>query len=330
MTTPSLFEPQLRRHATSSTHFVSIIPYSPSASSTHLNLVDSAMDSGAKAQPTTTPHESSYHPLSLSQLRENYRALHHKLRGSAVPYKMYHTFHDKLSLLPYIKITSCICLGLGSLTGVEGRRLSALDVEDRDVSLHQLVILTMILDTDLLGARHTVRNVWFQEPVFSKTDEIFLEGLGFTALQFPTAMEKITSNTFVFAPRVPYFLTAGVFTACHPALYIGNRLDYLVKQLSGTVAKHSLDPSPLMVLGSLTRFRDASLLVPLPVLEDSPHSWTRVTGIHWLRKEGERGTAAELSEQDEGSDGQESRKYLMLVIANEHEQVISIKLMASI
>ncbi len=261
------------------------------------------MNSGAKAQSTTAP---SYHTLSLSQLRENYRALHHKLEGSDVPYKMYHTFHDKLSLLPYIEITNCLCLGIGSLTGIEGQRTSALDVEARDNSLHQLVILTMILETDLLGARHTIRNVWFQDLSFTETDEIFLESLGFTALQFPTALEKITSNTFVFAPRVPYFLTAGVFTACHPALYIGNRLDYLVKQLSGTVGKHPLDPLPLMVLETLTRFRDASLLVPLPVLEDSPYSWTRVTGIHWLRNEGEGGTAAEHSEQEEVSNYQES------------------------
>ena len=120
----------------------------------------------------------------------------------------------------------------------------------------------MILDTYLLGTKHTIRNTWFQEPDFSQTDEIFLKSLASIVVQFPTALEKITSNTFVFAPRVPYYLSVGVFTACNPALYMGNRLDYLVKQLSGTVAKHSLDSLPLMVLETLTRFRDASQLVP--------------------------------------------------------------------
>ena len=258
------------------------------------------MDSTAIAQSQNAPHEPSYHSLSLSEIQENYQALYHKLRGSDVSYKMYHTFFDKLNLLPDIEITNCVCLGLGSFTGVEGQRLSASDVEEREDSLHQLVVLTMILDTDLLGARHAVRNVWFQEPVFSQTDDIFLESLGFTVVQHPKALEKITSNTFVFAPRVPYYLTVRVFTACHPALYIGNRLDQLVKQLSGTVAKHSLDPLPLMVLETLTRFRGASRLVPLPVLEDSPFGWTRITGIHWLRKEGEGGTLGEYCEQEEG------------------------------
>ena len=288
------------------------------------------MESTAIAQAQTAPHEPPYHSLSLSEIQENYQALHEKLRGSDVAYTMYHTFHDKLSLLPDIEITNCVCLGLGSLTGVEGQRLSALDVERREDSLHQLVVLTMILDTDLLGAKHAIRNAWFQEPSFSQTDEIFLKGLGFTALQFPTAMEKITSNTFLFAPRVSYYLILEVFTACHPALYIGNRLDQLVKQLSGTVATHSLDPLPLMVLETMTRFKDASRMAPLPVLEDSPYSWTRVTGIHWLRKEGEGGTPAEHSEQEGGLNCQESREQLMSVIADEHEQAISRTVMVSI
>ena len=232
---------------------------------------------------------------------------------------MYHTFHDKLNLLPDIEIANCVCIGLGSFTGVEGQRLSASDVADRENSIHQLVVLTMILDTDLLGARHAVRNAWFHDPVFSQTDDIFLESLGFTVVQFPMILEKITLNTIVFAPRVPYYLTVGVFIACHPALYIGNRLDYLVKQLSETVARHSLDPLHLMVLETLTRFKDASWLVPLPVLEDSPYSWTRVTGIHWLRKGREEGTPAEHGEQEEGLNCQENREYLRKVIANEHE-----------
>ena len=276
------------------------------------------MDSTATAQSQNAPHEPSYHSLSLSEIQENYQALYNRLKGSDVFYKMYHTFNDKLDLLPEIEITNCVCLGLGSFTGVEGQTLSAEDVADRENSLHQLVILTMILDPDLLGAKHTVRTSWFQEPGLSQTDEIFLNGVGFTALQFPTALEKITSTTFVFAPRVPYYLTVGVFTACHPALYIGNRLDYLVQQLSVTVEKHSLDPLPLMVLETLTRFKDASRLVPLPVLEDSPYSWTRVTGIHWLREGGEGGTPAEHDEQEEGLNCQESREYLMTVIADEH------------
>lgn len=281
------------------------------------------MDSTAIAQSQTAPHEPSYHSLSLSEIQENYQALHHKLRGSEVAYNMYQIFHDKLNLLQDIEITNCVCLGLGSFTGVEGQRLSALDVADRENSLHQLVVLTMILDTGFLGAKHNVRNAWFQEPDLSQTDEIFLKGLGFTVLHFPMILEKITSNTFVFAPRVPYYLTVGVFTACHPVLYIGNRLDQLVKQLSGTVARHSLDPLPLMVLETLTRFKDASRLVPLPVLEDSPFSWTRVTGIHWLQKEGEGRTSAEPSEQEEGLNCQESREYLMSVITDEHAQAIS-------
>ena len=122
----------------------------------------------------------------------------------------------------------------------------------------------------------------------------------------------------------------GVFTACHPALYIGNRLDYLVQQLSVTVEKHSLDPLHLMVLETLKRFKDASRLVPLPVLEDSPFSWTRVTGIHWLRKEGEGETPAEHGEHEEGLNCQESREYLMTVIADEHEQAISQTVIMSI
>ena len=278
------------------------------------------MDSPATAQLQDVPHEPSYHSLSLSETQENYQALYHNLKRSGISSKLYHTFNDTLSLLPAIEITNCVCLGLGSFTGAEGQRLSAEDVADRENSLHQLVILTMILGPDHLGAKNNVRKSWFQDPGISQTDEVFLNGLGFTALQFPAALEKITPTTFVFAPRVPYYLTVGVFTACHPALYIGNRLDYLVQQLSVTVEKHSLDPLPLMVLEALRRFKDASRLVPLPALEDSPFSWTRVTGIHWLRKEGEGETSAEHGEQEEGLKIQDSREYLMTVIADERSR----------
>ena len=265
------------------------------------------MDSTAIAQPQTGLHEPLYPSLTLSEIQQNYQVLHHKLRIPEVAYNIYHTFYDTLKLLPDIEITNCICLGLGTLTGVEGQRLSALEIIGRENSLHQLVVLTMLLDTDLLGARHAVRDLWIQDPEFSETDHVFLESLGFIVLKHPKALEKITSNTFVFAPCVSYYLTVEVLTACHPALYMGNRLDHLVKQLSVTVAKHSLDPLPLMVLETLTRFRDASRLVPFPVLEeDSPLSWTRITGIHWLRKEGEGGTLGEYCEQEERMIHQES------------------------
>ena len=288
------------------------------------------MDSTATAQSQNAPHEPSYHSLSLSEIQENYQALYHELKGSDVSHKLYQTFNDKVDLFPDIEITNCVCLGLGSFTGEEGQRLSAEDVANRENSLHQLVILTLILDPDCLGAKHTVQNLWFQEPGLSQIDENFLKSLGFTTLQFPTALEKITSTTFVFAPRVPYYLTVAVFSACHPAVYIGNRLDYLVQQLSVTAEKHSLDPVPLMVLETLTRFKDASRLVPLPVLEDSPYSWTRVTGIHWLRKEGEGETPAEHGEQEEGLNCQESQEYLITVIADEYEQAIAQTVMMSI
>ena len=116
------------------------------------------MDSPATAQSQTAPYEPSYRSLSLSEIQENYQALYHKLKGSDVFYKMYHTFYDKLNLLPDIEMTNYVYLGLGSFTAVERQRLSAEDVANRENSLHQLVILTMILDPDLLGAKHTVRN----------------------------------------------------------------------------------------------------------------------------------------------------------------------------
>ena len=140
MSPPLSFGPLLRRRATSSTLFFSISPHSPNPSSTQLNPVNLSMDSAAIAQSQTAPYEPSYHSLSLSEIQENYQALHHKLRGSDVPYNMYHTFHDKLSLLPDIEITNCVCLGLGSLTGPEGQRLSASDVAPRENSLYQLVV----------------------------------------------------------------------------------------------------------------------------------------------------------------------------------------------
>ena len=271
--------------ATSSALLVAISLHSLSPSSTQLKLGKISMDTTAIAQSQNAPHEPSYHPLSLSELQEKYQALYHKLRGSDVSYKMYQTFYDKLSLLPDIEMTNCVCLGLGSLTGLEEQRLSVEDVEKREDSLHQLVVLTMILDTDLLGARHAVRDVWLQDPEFSETDHIFLESLGFTVIQHPKALEKITSNTFVSAPRVHPIIIAMVFITCHPALYIGNCLDRWIEMLSPD------DAFP--VLETLTCYQDASRLVLFPVLEDSPYSWTRVTGIYWLRKEGEGWAPAE-------------------------------------
>ena len=180
-------------------------------------------------------------------------------------------FDNKLAL------TQCICLGLGpfALDGACTDDEIPMRREDSNTSLHQLAVLTVILT--LLADRHKIRNVYFQDPAFTKVEGEFLRTLGYTVLEDPAAFQHMSPATFLFAPFLGHDTAAKALQVAFPALFIGNspaeclesigRWDNLV-----TVFHESI--------GLFRQFKDAtSAGEPLPSFDHE--CWTADTTVHW-------------------------------------------------
>ena len=93
-----------------------------------------------------------------------------------------------------------------------------------------MAFLTVLLP--LLRPHHRIQEICFQGPISNDAEIAFLEDeLGYTVLETPHAFDKITTETFVFAPYVPEQIVAEALERAHPALYIGNDIDERIQQL---------------------------------------------------------------------------------------------------
>lgn len=121
-------------------------------------------------------------------------------------------------LPPNVRITQCVCLGLGRLSPKDEEQQH---IEQSKVVMEQMVFLTVVLDT--LRRAHPMPDVIFQDPAFTEVEIGFLEGLGHTVLQDPKAYERLksTAATFVYAPFPFNFVVADVFKTCQPTLFLG-------------------------------------------------------------------------------------------------------------
>ncbi|MCJ1465599.1 hypothetical protein MMC07_004218 [Pseudocyphellaria aurata] len=115
-----------------------------------------------------------------------------------------------------VNITSCVCLGLGSLAGVDGAK----------ASWYELVALISILD--ILKEKYQIEHVYFQDPTFNDMDKTFLAKLGYTVLERPDASNKMNQDTFLFAPHLEYKHIAAALEIAHPSLYMGTALEFWV------------------------------------------------------------------------------------------------------
>ena len=176
-----------------------------------------------------------------------------------------------------VKLTKCICLGLGNFNIVPSKKdasLSGGQPRKSLQSLHQLAILTVMLE--ILAESHSIQEVYFQDPAFTKVEKKFLQSLGYTVLENPAAFSEMSVSTFLFSPFIGYDVTSCALAVSFPALYIGN---CPAKVLEGLRLPKGRDTEE--IIGNFTRFRDAFVDGELlPRFEQ--HFWTKGTTVHWM------------------------------------------------
>lgn len=172
-----------------------------------------------------------------------------------------------------IRLTKCICLGLGNFNIVPSKKDASQSSGQPRRSLHQLAILIVMLQ--ILVDGHSIQEVYFQDPAFTKVEKKFLQSLGYTVLEDPAAFEKMSASTFLFAPFNGYDVACSAFAVSFPALFIGNSPAKVLEGLR--VPKNSHREQFIAVF---ERFQNAVVDGELlPRFEE--HSWTRNTTVHW-------------------------------------------------
>ena len=173
-----------------------------------------------------------------------------------------------------IRLTKCICLGLGNFNIVPSKKDASQSSGQPRISLHQLAILIIMLQ--ILVEGHSIQEVYFQDPAFTKVEKKFLQSLGYTVLEDPAAFEKMSASTFLFAPFVAYDVASSAFAVSFPALFIGNSPAKVLEGLRLLGTGHRED-----IIAIFDRFQNAVVDGELlPGFEE--HSWTRKTTVHWL------------------------------------------------
>ena len=190
------------------------------------------------------------------------------------------TYHQALQKLFHVdhgtKLTQCICLGLGSFEEVVAEE-GVPQLHDSNTALHQLAVLTVMLR--LLHDRHGIQEVIFQDPAFTPIEKAFLQSLGYTVLENPAAIERISAGTFLFAPFLGYPIAARALAVAFPALYIGNGPARYLESLR-YFGNHPEEELQWMV-NIFERFQTATLEgKPLPSFDQE--NWTKKTTAHWL------------------------------------------------
>ena len=196
---------------------------------------------------------------------------------------MYHQALMKIFDVDHgIKLTKCICLGLGNFNIVAGKEDGSQSLHEPWISspselrtsLHQLAVLIVMLQ--FLAEGHSIQEVYFQDPAFTKVEKRFLQSLGYTVLEDPAAFAKMSASTFLFAPFVPYDVAFSAFSVSFPALYIGTKPPKNLASFQLPGEGHADE-----IVAIFDRFEDAAVdEEPLPVFEQ--RSWTKDTVVCWL------------------------------------------------
>ena len=192
--------------------------------------------------------------------------------------------------LPGVKITQCVCIGLGNITRPFRHLESvghAAGLGKRNDSLLQLAALYIILE--LLAETHAVENVYFQDPNFTDFEESFLRGQGYNIVYDPEAFNLVDSTTFLFAPVVAGFIGAKALEHASPALYIGNCINSTMKSVSDPDLSYDPEERKL-ILKALRRFRKETVALDIPFCKQ-----------YWLGS----GSARMLLPEEETSSGSE-------------------------
>ena len=173
-----------------------------------------------------------------------------------------------------IRLTKCICLGLGNFNIVPSKKEFSWSSGQRDTSLHQMAVLIVLLE--ILVEGHSIQEVYFQDPAFTKLEKKFLQSLGYTVLEDPAAFEEMSASTFLFAPFIGWDVASCALAVSFPALFVGNSPAKVLENLRLPDTNYGEK-----IIGIFTRFQNAVVDGELlPRFEQ--HSWTEKTTVHWL------------------------------------------------
>ena len=176
-----------------------------------------------------------------------------------------------------VNITQCICLALGNFGKRPGEDI---DFGEFTGPLHQLAVLTVLLQ--VLGTKHDIQNVYFQDPQFQPVEIQFLESLGYTVLDDPEAFDMMSASTFLFAPYCPDYVMCMALEPSSPALYVGND----PQQVGWNIMNRPDGPERARALQIDTFFRfDVSTKGNEPMMMPAfdQAEWLTRAHVRWLR-----------------------------------------------
>ena len=116
-----------------------------------------------------------------------------------------------------LQITSCLCLGLGSLSRKRDTHESS--------ARHMSQLIAFETSIEMLKQKHTISQVFFQDPSFNPVDRVFLESRGYTILESPASNTHVNEQTYLFMPFVPFNVALATLRKCFPTLVLGQRFD---------------------------------------------------------------------------------------------------------
>lgn len=120
-----------------------------------------------------------------------------------------------------LRITSCLCLGLGSLCSELGR------FETHNLSaIHMNQLIAFETSISMLRQQHEISHVYFQDPVFNPVDRAFLESRGYTMLESPASNTVLNEETYLFMPYVPFGVALATLRECFPILVLSYRIEW--------------------------------------------------------------------------------------------------------
>ena len=117
-----------------------------------------------------------------------------------------------------LQITSCLCLGLGSLS-------NRCDTHEYSAKImNQLIAFETSIG--ILRQQHTILHVYFQDPVFNAVDRTFLESRGYSILESPASNTVLNEETYLFMAYVPFDVALSTLRECFPKLVLSYSIDW--------------------------------------------------------------------------------------------------------
>jgi hypothetical protein len=192
-----------------------------------------------------------FHPTEVPDGVTVEKALSHYNRCASAweSSKTWAAIHEILTSRPLPNIDNCVCLGLGSPTGL----ILPGPIDRRTVSMYQLAAFVSVIsiltpaephDHQQHSRTETTARPVAQDPRFNAIDTALLAHLGIDVVSHPRAFNLITPDSLAFCPGPEQFVLKSTLARC-PAIYLG----------SGALDIAPLSSSPYLGNGTCTCHR---------------------------------------------------------------------------